>query len=197
MIISIYTARSNEKRLEGNWGHFLPSFLSTLKRFFGCSWNLLCWNILKSIMERSTDVLATPNWLCSGHRTEILILILHLVAISEHKNRGIPLWANCSLKLYCLSTLRTKMYSQSSLLCFNNHRGFSFFYRKHWQITPACCSIIRAETLVDTLNLWSSHVINLKKQLFLKEFFFNLLFNRSTDMAKIIIMIYFWPAFRS
>lgn len=26
-------------------------------------------------MERSIDLLATPNWLCSAHRTEILILI--------------------------------------------------------------------------------------------------------------------------
>lgn len=28
-------------------------------------------------MERSIDLLATPNWLCSAHRTEILILIRH------------------------------------------------------------------------------------------------------------------------
>lgn len=34
VMISIYTARSNEKRLEGNWGHFLPSFLSTAKEAF-------------------------------------------------------------------------------------------------------------------------------------------------------------------
>lgn len=33
-MISIYTARSNEKRLEGNWGQFLPSFLSTAKEAF-------------------------------------------------------------------------------------------------------------------------------------------------------------------
>lgn len=42
-------------------------------------------------MERSIDLLATPNWLCSSHRTEILILILHPAAISQHsKNKTIP-----------------------------------------------------------------------------------------------------------
>lgn len=42
---------------------------------------------LKSIAERSIDLMATPNWLCSNHSTERLISIQHLTAISQHSKK--------------------------------------------------------------------------------------------------------------
>ncbi len=109
-MISICTAQSNEKRLEGKWdlSPLLCLFCALPKRLFGCSRDLLCWNILKSIMERSIDLPATSNWLCSARRTEILILILHSAAISQHlKNKAITQRTFRERKLHCRQIQQT------------------------------------------------------------------------------------------
>lgn len=78
------------------------------KRLFGLSWDLLCWNILKSIIERSIDLLATPNWLCSAHRTEILVLIRRSGRniTAPRKNKAVRRWTNGE-ELYCHQTLQS------------------------------------------------------------------------------------------
>lgn len=108
VMISIYTARSNEKRLEAKRGRFLLSFLWTAKEAFWPQLEPLCGNILKSIMERSIDLLATTNWLCSGHRAEILISILHLAAISQHSKDKAILRTNWCRSLIVLQNSTAK-----------------------------------------------------------------------------------------
>lgn len=103
----LYSSLTGEK-VGGKTGSLSALLHALLKMLFGCSWNLLCWNILKSIRERSIDRLATPNWLCSAHRTEIIILILYPAAVSQHsRKKAIPQWTNWGWNLYCCQTEQT------------------------------------------------------------------------------------------
>lgn len=97
-------------QMRKGWRESRVAFCALPERLSGCSWDILCWNILKSIMERFIDLLATPNWLYSAHRTEIWILILHPAAMSQNfKNKVISLWINWGQELYCCQIQQTPM----------------------------------------------------------------------------------------